>query len=318
MSNGPYRRWCYTIFTDEELSGLDEFERALRGFDGFRGLCHQPEQCPSSGRLHLQGYVEFTKPIRLAGLKKIHGSAHWVAAKGSRAQCVTYCSKEESRYADGVCDKVLSGAVTQGHRSDLIDITKGITAGTVTRDQIFTDRPDLICKYARGITELFNWRAGLERSGDRELHVEVLWGDAGVGKTRFAYNSTEPEDVFILSKSNSGTIWWDNYVGQSTIILDDFYGWCEHSLLLRVLDRYPFRLDVKGTTTWANWTRVYITCNRHPSTWYKSFPWEEDQALQRRIHAIYNCKQSIFGSKWTDEKGGKSREVNHEFEVREV
>lgn len=319
MSNGPYRRYVYTIYPDEELTGLDQFERSLRGVPSFRGLCHQLEQCPSTGRIHLQGYVEFAKPQRQSALKKLHATAHWEPAKGTRKQCVAYCTKDETRYAEGVCDPVLTEVVTQGKRNDLLEVTQGITRGEITRDHLFTDRPDLVCKYAKGLNELFNWRARQERMGDRELTVEILHGDAGVGKTRFAYNSTKPDDVFILNKSNSGNLWWDNYEGQRTLVIDDFYGWVEHSVILRILDRYPFRLEIKGSTTWANWTRVYITSNRHPSTWYsKSFPWAEDGALQRRINYIFECKQTIFGSRWTCEKTKKVREISHDWQIREL
>jgi len=319
MSDGPSRRWVYTLFTDEDLSGLDNFERALRSFPNFRGLCHQLEQCPTTSRIHLQGYVEFTKPSRRAALRRLDGNVHWEPARGSRKQCVDYCTKPDTRYADGVCDDILRTESTQGARNDLLEYTKGITDGSVTRDMLFTDRPDLVCKYSRGLSELFNWRAKRERSGDRELSVMVLFGDAGVGKTRFAYNSAPAEDVFILNKSNSGNLWWDNYDGQRVLIIDDFYGWVEHSVLLRILDRYPFRLEIKGSTTWANWTSVFITSNRHPGTWYqKSFPWTEDDALKRRINNIFECRKTIFGSRWTCEKTKKVKEVNHEFEIRDI
>jgi len=317
--DGPCRRWCYTLFTCNQLIGVDDFERDLRRVPGFRGLAQQLEQCPSTERIHLQGYVEFGCPKRLAALRKLNGRTHWEPAKGSRRANVDYCTKESSRYMDGTVDEVLRSETTQGQRNDLLDVTLGITRGEISRDQLFTDRPDLVCKYAKGLAELFNWRHKQDRQGDRETVVEVLWGDAGVGKTRYAYNSTQPDDVFILNKSNSGNLWWDNYEGESVLIIDDFYGWLEHSVLLRILDRYPLRLEIKGSTTWANWTRVYITSNRHPGTWYsKSFAWEEDGALQRRLDAIYHCKKTMFGSTWTDEKSEKVKQVDHEFMVRDL
>lgn len=316
MSNGS-RRWCYTAYPRECVSEFDDFERRLRALPEFRGLVHQLEECPDTGRVHLQGYLELKKPKRLSGLKKIRADVHWEPARGSREDCVRYCTKEVSRYAQGVCDEILREKSTQGRRSDLLDLSLAITRGEMSRDEVFTNRPDIICKYSKGLAELFNWRARRDRMGDRQLAVTVLWGDAGVGKTRYAYNSTEPEDVFILCKSNSNNLWWDNYEGQGTLVIDDFYGWVEHSVLLRILDRYPFRLEIKGSTTWAAWRHVYITSNRHPGTWYsKSFPWEEDKALQRRLGRIFSCKTTIFGSRWECEKTEEVIEVDHEFNFR--
>jgi len=316
--DGPFRRWCYTNFLDAD-GGDGGLEAKLRDVSGFRGLCYQPETCPSSGRVHHQGYVEFTVPKRRSALAKLLKRVHWEPAKGSRAQCVDYCTKRETRFGEPVIDPVLLTAATQGKRNDLLEITLGITRGEITRDELFTDRPDLVCKYSRGLGELFNWRARQTRQGDRQQHVEILWGDAGVGKTRYAYTSTEPEDVFILNKSNAGNLWWDHYEGQGTLLIDDFYGWIEHSQLLRVLDRYPLRLDVKNSTTYAAWRVIYITSNRHPSTWYsKSFPWEEDDSLRRRLDGIWHCKKSIFGSVWTEEETDRKRNIDHEFNIRET
>jgi len=302
MSQG-HRRWVYTVYNADNPTDTSDFTSKLRGSTSFRGLCHQLEKCPETDRIHLQGYAEWEKPQRLSALKKLSGRAHWEPAKGTREQCIAYCNKVQTRHSGNICDTSLQGRATQGKRNDLLEFTLGITRGEITRDEVFSDRPDLICKYAKGLSELFNWRARLDRQGDRELDVRVLWGDAGVGKTRYAYASSEPEDVFILNKSNSGNLWWDNYEGQRTLIIDDFYGWVEHSTLLRILDRYPFRLEIKGSTTWAAWKQVYITSNRHPSTWYsKSFDWTEDMALQRRLDRIFECRKSMFGSQWTCEK----------------
>lgn len=313
------RRWTYTLYPqtpDDFRTEFSTFESKLRDLSHFRGLCHQLELCPSTERIHLQGYVEFDKPKRRAAIKSVSERVHLEPAKGSRKQCIDYCTKTESRFETGTCDPVLLEETTQGKRNDILDVTLQITRGQLTRDQVFSDRPDLICKYHRGINELFNWREKSERMADRELHVEVLWGDAGVGKTRFAYNSTEPEDVYILNKGNSNNLWWDNYDGQSVLVIDDFYGWIQHSILLRILDRYPYQMEIKGGYTWAAWTTVYITSNKHPSTWYPiAFPWTDDQALQRRLNNIYDCKATIFGSTWTCEKTKVIRTIDQDFNV---
>ncbi|AMB42988.1 putative Rep protein [Circovirus-like genome DCCV-11] len=317
------RRWVYTLFAaaEDDYSNLDDFERRLRDHQAFRGLCHQLECCPTTSKVHLQGYVEFEKPQRMAALKKLNSTVHLETAKGTREHCVRYCTKDETRVPESspTVDPVLLGTTTQGRRNDLLETTLAIVNGELSRDDVFDTRPDLICKYARGINELLTYRAKKERQGDRELHTEVLWGDAGVGKTRYAYGRSTPEDVYILCKGNGGALWWDGYDGQSILVIDDFYGWVEHSVLLRILDRYPFKIDIKGSSTYANWKEVYITSNRHPSTWYtRAFPWTEDKALQRRLGAIYECKATMFGSTWKCEKSLKVRTVDRDFNIEEL
>lgn len=320
------RRWVYTIFEEDDgdFKIFDDYERDLRAHAAFRGLSHQLEQCPTTGRVHLQGYVEFEKPQRLAALKRLSSTAHFEAAKGSRAQCVAYTSKTETRFPESTptTDAVLLGSTGQGKRNDLLDTTLAIVNGELSRDDVFTTRPDLVCKYSKGINELLSFRAQRDRGGQRDVSVEVLHGDAGSGKTRYAYGRAGPDDVYILVQGNGGALWWDGYSGQSVLIIDDFYGWLPHAVLLRILDRYPLKIDIKGSSTYAAWTEVYITSNRHPSTWYnKAFPWHEDQALQRRIGRIFCCQKTLFGATWKCEKTNRTRVVSglesDEFEVVE-
>ena len=56
-----------------------------------------PEQCPSTKRVHAQGYCQFTKELRLSALKKISKEAHWTLALGTPAQNRAYCSKLDTR-----------------------------------------------------------------------------------------------------------------------------------------------------------------------------------------------------------------------------
>jgi hypothetical protein len=62
--------------------------------------------------------------------------------------------------------------------------------------------------------------------------------------------------------------------------------------------------STKQSHTWAAWTKVIITSNRHPSTWYDKFQWEEDKALQRRIHHIWEAIQDMFGITMKCDKTG--------------
>lgn len=79
-------------------------------------------------------------------------------------------------------------------------------------------------------------------------------------------------------------MWFDGYSGQKTLILDDFSGdFCNYRFLLRLLDCYKMKIEVKGGHAWAVWTTVVITTNVHPSGWY---PHVDTTPLQRRIKEI--------------------------------
>lgn len=60
---------------------------------------YQFEICPSTKKRHLQGYVKFTRSIRISAAKKLLNmpQAHLERCKGNHQECINYCSKLESR-----------------------------------------------------------------------------------------------------------------------------------------------------------------------------------------------------------------------------
>lgn len=302
------RRICWTYFLqdDDDIFRLDEAIQRIRNGPHFRGMCYQLERTPSTDREHLQGYTEYSSPRRIASLRQEYPpTTHIECARGNRSSCVEYCTKQDTRIEGPWCDEVLREKKmgSQGNRTDITALGQSIMSGSISKTQLAMDDPGAIIRYPRGISELYSIRSTTAKSILRtNLQVEVIYGPAGSGKTRYA--ARELESTFILDGSNSDTLWFDGYEDEPTIVLDDFYGWIRHGTLLRLLDIYPFRCPVKGAHVYAKWTKVYITSNRHPSTWYDKFPWEEDKALQRRIHRIWAVSETMFGTIWTCEKTG--------------
>lgn len=309
------RRFCFTYFiTDEDdLFQLDPRIQTIRQGLHFRGMCYQLERCPTTSREHLQGYIEYNKPRKFNSiLQELPPGTHLELARGNRSSCVDYCSKSDTRVEGPWCDDVLKNTKGQGHRTDLFDIGKSIMSGEVDEITLATERPDVLIKYPRGIRELYAISALKHKSNLRTtMRVEVIWGPAGTGKTRQAM--ADLDNSFLLDASNSDTLWFDGYQGEKVLVVDDFYGWIRHGTLLRLLDIYPYRCPLKGSHTYAGWTTIYLTSNKHPSTWYDKFPWQEDGALKRRIHRIWEVVPTMFGFTWTCEKTKEFKQFNNDF-----
>ena len=64
----------------------------------------------------------------------------------------------------------------------------------------------------------------------------------GSGKTRTAFEEF-PKIYTPLSYK-----WWEGYEGQTEVLIDDFRkDWCKFHELLKLLDRYPFKVEAKGS-----------------------------------------------------------------------
>jgi hypothetical protein len=119
----------------------------------------QLEECPTTGRTHLQGFLVLPRAQRLSFVKAIHSGAHWEAAKGTLEQNEAYCSKEESRYPGSAPTTWGERPENQqGRRADLEAATALLTAtgGTVRvrMKRLAEDYPAVVAKHHKGLEYL--------------------------------------------------------------------------------------------------------------------------------------------------------------------
>lgn len=95
MATTQARRWCFTLnnYTDDECSVFEQLEVKSIIIGKEVGENNTP---------HLQGYIKFNTPKRLAALKKINKRAHWEKARGTDQDNYKYCSKENVWLERGV------------------------------------------------------------------------------------------------------------------------------------------------------------------------------------------------------------------------
>lgn len=274
----PSRRHCWTIFDRDCVPFL--------GGD-VRYLVYSIEVAPDTGKLHLQGYSEHKRAIRGSALQKLWGSKfHYEVCGGDKEDNFNYCTKDSitGRYYE------FGESCTQGTRTDISDAVQYLKEGKKYID-IVDDLPEVFVKYHRGLKEVKGLLLEKQSRNFREVSVSVLWGDAGAGKSRSVLyegkSKERKDDIYDLvpCRSKTDAPWWDGYVGQDTLFIEEFYGWMPYSLFLRVLDGHQLKLPTKGGFTWACYTKVVITSNVHPSEWYSV---GMTPALKRRISSIKN------------------------------
>ena len=110
--------------------------------DHMKYLLYGRETCPTTGREHLQGYVQFKKKQTIAGAKKIfdNDSIHFEFAKGDYEENFKYCTK--TRECDPVPNVYFErGEPTRkkGQRNDIQEVIRRIEAGNDLRDLMFDD-----------------------------------------------------------------------------------------------------------------------------------------------------------------------------------
>ena len=239
--NPRVRNWCFTLFgytgaTMDRLEQLHHEESSWVVYGVF-----QEEECPETHRFHLQGYLQFNRAVRRSRVKRNCFSAeeqgvHLEPALGSGNKNKAYCTKTDTRKAGAVPREF--GQMKGTTRATLEDsVRKGCTM-----QQLAEAFPKKVMRHHGGIQVL---RALFTQPRRHAPEVVVYYGPTGTGKTMTALHSW-PEAYVVPWPGKNGMWWWNGYDGQETVVLDEFRHQVPYDEVLRLFDRYPYKVQTKG------------------------------------------------------------------------
>ncbi len=286
------QRFCITYLNPEY--DPDEFMDRLKQYKDIRYIVFQQE-LTKLGIPHYQGYLEFNKQKRYSTLIKKYIKFSYFTAKGTAAQNIIYCTKEDTRVegTQRIWGTPLPG---QGKRTDLINFRDKIIKDPTRTIRKMIDRfPIQMALYPRFYQLCkFTYYVPTENKNKK---VIFCIGAPGTGKTRYAFKYDKENCWDAPVGSNN---WFDGYAGQKVAIIDDYgidgtvYKLAD---LLKILHGWSQKVPVKGGFTIWNPETIIITSNYHPLTWYKLNAnleketrdrWISYQALVRRFtHVLF-------------------------------
>ncbi len=273
------RNWVFTLNNPEESELAQLIESC-------QYLVYQREKGENETE-HYQGYCCFAANKRLAAVRRLVARAHWEVRLGTHAQAFQYCTKEDTRIDAPV--EVGFHTDESGKRNDLDALKAAIDKGT-SLSELYGDYFSQMVRYGRGINTYRSFVS--ERTLRSECKVYVLYGPTGTGKTTAAeaYLSELPGGIYRFEKSENGSVWWDGYDGERSVLFDEFYGktlpW---SVLLRICQPFPARVWTKGARANFLATNIFITTNQPPCGWYNYTGHMEYATLYRRLFRIVHC-----------------------------
>jgi hypothetical protein len=275
MPDNRSRRWSLVVWTENVPEDLPPFASYIVG---------QSEKCPSTDKIHQQCYVEsiqrHTQSALIKKLTKHFGDIkfHVEPCIATQQKNIAYCTKPESRvstdlmfeYGDKMC---------QGERNDLVELTANVMEGA--SDEAILELNPTWLRYDRFINKIRSTKLSKFAKVLRDVNIILVHGPPGVGKSRYVWERIERlgQDFYQPPPPKNGNYWFDGYTGEDTLWLEDiqFYK-IDRSLILRILDRYPLKIETKGGVSHAAWKTVYITTNDSPEL--------IDEAVRRRFTEV--------------------------------
>lgn len=299
-SNPSATDWMLRLSAEQNGEPVTE-EQLAEAFEDWSWM-GQLEQGGHTEYLHYQIFMQATSRIRLstvrARLEKKHGIhvGYIEPRRYSVDSCVAYVAKKETRQAGPFIHGEFDQHDAQGKRNDLEELRDAVVKGASVTDVL--NDPDLSVKASR-VMPWLEKMAGAQQAArfsqeDREVTVHYLWGKSGLGKTKSVLDGDRSQIFRVTNYEHP----FDDYAGQSTLVLDEFAGQLPFQLLLNVLDRYPCKLPCRYHDAWAGWTTVWIISNKPLKHQYQDVEPEVRAALDRRITTNQEFESSEKLEEW--------------------
>lgn len=200
--------------------------------------------------------------------------------RGTIQQAEDYICKEDTTDPDNpTVHRINTRPGGQGARNDLSDLITAINSGK-REFEIYEADPANYIKFSAGVK-----RAIALLCPKRTFKTVVYWffGPTGTGKSKLA-NEIGGDSVYYKSPNND---WWEGYQNEEIVIIDDYRtNMCTFSEILRLFDRYPHKVNIKGSHSEFNSKIIIVTCPKSPVETWTTRSNEDLNQLNRRITDI--------------------------------
>jgi len=284
------KNWVFTLNNYVALCDFDEVSDLI-------SYAIYQEEVGETGTPHLQGYLQCSRRVRLGQLQAIPSlaGAHFEVAKGSPEQNRAYCTKPEGRL--GGPYEFGQPAQGQGARSDLLALKRVIDEGS-TVDALYEASFSNMIRYGRALLSYKRFRTAPRNF---ETLCFFFCGLSGWGKSRTVLTLAQMlGSVYHVPSSKGSGLYWDDYDGETSVIIDEMDGSrCNPTFLNSLMDRYPFIVPVHGGAGHQFVSRyIFIISNYHPSYWWPKSRPNLDPFFRRLIftfkfvrHALARAQQ---------------------------
>lgn len=265
-----YRNWCFTSYNLEIWDNISD----IPDTSPIKYIVFQKEKCPDTDRLHIQGYIEFCKTIRMKSVKELFkdNTMHLEKRMGTRDQARDYCMKPESRVEE---PKEFGEGwnKSQGHRSDLEGACKTIIEEKPKIKDFALNHPALYVKFHKGFEKLI---AFTQPDRDWMPDVYIFYGDTRTGKSAAIHELFK--DIHYVSHPDKGSLWYDGYDNNETLVFNEYNGYVPIEELLEICDRYKHKLRIKGSFVNNTAKNIVFNSNTSYQSWYD---WDSIGSIKR-------------------------------------
>lgn len=268
------RYWCFTSFQDKD--GFLWYDPSSMGY-----CVQQEEECPTTHRVHWQGFVVFDTRQRLSALKKLLPSAHWEPMRGSVDEASDYCMDPRKRASLGLL-------LVDGTRPLYGDAARSESTKARYRDaytlaisgEFGRIAPEMMIRHFGNIMKI-NALFGKRPPDLVQTLTPGVWlyGAPGCGKTTFCAQ-------YDHYKKDPRHKWFDGYQREQIVVIDDFapFHVAQTDILKCLGHQFAFQGEVKGGAIWLRPQVAIVT-----SQYMIDDIWDKDEQSRLAIFRRFKC-----------------------------
>lgn len=274
------RHWVFTLNNPENELQLDR-ERIPYAI-------YQYEQAPSTGTLHIQGYLYLKHPTTFNGVRGLLPAGTHIELSRDPEAAIKYCSKEDTRIAGPIehgkrpvlCGQGVLEAARTLPRAEFMDycITARIPKGYYDEAlRLVCDSSSTILEVSPSLVERIQQPLRSFLLPEEGIKSIVVVGKSGSGKTSWAKWVSPKPALFVTHIDDLRKLRPEH----KSIIFDDMdFRHTPRTAQIHLVDRTDTRsIHIRyGTATVPAGIIKIFTCNE--------YPFIEDEAIQRRVMTL--------------------------------
>lgn len=301
------KHWVFTVHGEVARIGLPDPAT-------FTSQCtymlYQREIAPTTGALHLQGFVSFKKQARRSDIFREFGCRCWCAPVKKMPQAMAYCKKPETRDPGTEPFEWGEAPKGMGERTDIEAFKADIDTGA-TDEKLWDDHASITLRSYRAFPFLRACKPKYPLREDAPRLICLL-GPAGSGKT--TYLRAKASKYMTLDGFTNPTPyakhlseWWDHYDGYSDVHFEDMSGnyfRAANEFTTLVSAARPYLKSHGALDIRMNAKRIWFCSNTMPSEWWPNARTVDPGAITRRFHVIGYMAVHWMKPRWfvTDEE----------------
>lgn len=304
---GPESKyWCFTSYADKE--GFLWWEDY-----GMVYLVQQEEACPTTGKIHWQGFVVFETKQRLTSVRKRLGQAHWEPMRGTVDEAADYCSDPRKRCDGGLLVECgVRPLYGDAARANSTKERYKAAFDLALLGRLREIEPSMLIRHLGNIQKI-STLFGAKPSNIMREEASGVWlvGSAGSGKTtlcqKWPHYSKDPRHR-----------WFDGYCGEDCVVVDDLapFHVAQTDIFKQLGHQFAFQGETKGGQVWLRPLCVIIT-----SQYMQHQVWEKDdesrQAIARRYKSYTVPEESAAAEAYINSLLAYKRISHDSSEVQE-